>query len=397
MNQGLSLLQAPPFIIVFGFFLTATLFGVLASLFEVYFSLRGSLNLPTLTHLYTIGFALFAMFGALFQMLPVVAGAVIKDPKPKALVSYLLLLFGFLLMLFGFLSKRSLLFGAILTYLGIAYTSLLMLWHLFKIKANIPTPIGFKYALIFLLLGASAGLYQVLSLWGYAPFWERVVYIHLTLLLFGWIALLVASVSFRVVEMFFVTEAYPNRFSMNFPLMLSFSLFLSLFGGIFSLPLVALYLIYSYMTIKRLLKRKRKTEPSILFWYLSQASLIVSLILYPFLDRLFMPFLFSFLLFFSSIIMGMMYRIIPFLVWFHLSSIPAVRVPLMSEVIGYDRIRVSFLLHTLWAISIVLSYLLDQRMLFLVSSLIHLASSAFLLYNIYTGGIFYFKLRARNI
>lgn len=395
MNQGLSLLQAPPFIIVFGFFLTAAIFGVLASIFEVYLSLRGYLNLPALTHLYTIGFALFTMLGALFQMLPVVAGAVIKNPKPKALVSYLLLLFGFLFMFSGFVYGRFLILGAFFAYLGIAYTSLLMLWHLFRIKANIPTPVGFRYALIFLLLGATVGFYQVLSLWGYVPFWEKAIHIHFSLLLFGWIALLVASVSFRVVEMFFVTEPYPNSFAMNFPLILSFALFLSFLGGIFSLPLILLYLAYSYMTLKRLMKRKRKTEASILFWYLSQAFFIISLILYPFSNKLFIPFLFSFLIFFSSIIMGMMYRIIPFLVWFHLSSTPAKRIPLMSEVISYHRIRLSFFLHVFWVVGIIISYFLGQRLGFFIFSLIHTASSLFFLYNIYKGGMLYFNLRVR--
>ncbi|MFN7064993.1 MAG: hypothetical protein ACK4OF_02425 [Aquificaceae bacterium] len=391
MSQGLSIQQAPPFVIVFGFFLTAALFGVLGSTLELYFSIEGTLNLPALVHLYTVGFALFTMFGALFQMLPVVAGAVIKNPKPKALASYLLLLSGFLLMLWGFLEGRSLLIGAFLTYLGIAYTSILMLWHLLRIKAYIPTPLGFKYALLFLLVGTSIGLYLVLSSWGYVPFWNKLFYFHLTFLLFGWVALLVASVSFRVVEMFFVTAAYPSGFAMNFPLLVLAGLSLSLFGGFFTLPLVFLYLAYSYMTLKRLIRRKRKREPVIPFWYLSQSFLIISLLLYPFLEKALLPFLFSFLVFFSSIIMGMMYRIIPFLVWFHLSNMPAIKVPLMSEVISYDRIRLSFYLHSLWIVSLVVSYLTGLGFVF--ASLLHLMSSILFLYNIYTGSMLYFRLR----
>ncbi|MFN3976118.1 MAG: hypothetical protein ACK4LT_03545 [Aquificaceae bacterium] len=392
MSQGLSLLQAPPFIIVFGFFLTACLFGLLASLFELYLSVKGFLDLPPLVHLYTLGFALFTMFGALFQMLPVVAGAVIKKPKPKALVSYILLLLGSTFILIGFLRRDYLiLLGAILTYLGIVYTSLLMLWHLFKVKAYIPAPMGFRYALGFLLLGASMGFYQVLSYFGFVPFWERAVYLHLTLLLFGWIGLLVASVSFQVVEMFFVAEPYNKSFAMNFPLMVLFCLILSYFGGFFSVPLVALFLAYSYMTLKRLIRRKRGMEPSVLFWYMSQAFLIISSLLYPFMQAYLLPFLFSFLLFFSSIIMGMMYRIIPFLVWFHLSNMPSKRVPLMFEVIPYERIRLNFYMHLLWAVCVVLSFLLKQKLGFIISSAVHIASSLFLLYNVYSGGRLYFE------
>jgi len=394
MSQGLSLLQAPPFIIVFGFFLTACLFGVFASFFELFLSIKGSFNLPPLVHLYTLGFALFTMFGALFQMLPVVAGAVIKNSKPKAFLSYILLLLGSTLMFVGFLKRDYLILGAIFAYLGIVYTSLLMLWHLFKVKAYIPTPMGFRYALGFLLLGASIGLYQVLSYFDLVPFWERAIYVHLTLLLFGWIGLLVASVSFQVVEMFFVAEPYNKSFSMNFPLMVLFGLVLSYFGGFFSVPLVILFLSYSYMTIRRLIKRKRGMEPSILFWYMSQTFLIISSLLYPFIHTYFLPFLFSFLVFFSSIIMGMMYRIIPFLVWFHLSNMLAKRVPLMSEVIPYESIRLNFYMHLLWVACIVLSFLLNQKAGFIISSVVHVASSLFFLYNVYTGGRLYFELKS---
>ena len=97
----------------------------------------------------------------------------------------------------GFLKRDYLILGAIFAYLGIVYTSLLMLWHLIKVKAYIPTPMGFRYALGFFLLGASIGLYQVLSYFDLVPIWERAIYVHLTHLLFGWIGLLVASVSFQ--------------------------------------------------------------------------------------------------------------------------------------------------------------------------------------------------------
>ena len=61
-----------------------------------------------------------------------------------------------------------------------------------------PTPMGFRYALGFLLLGASIGLYQELSYFDHVPYWERAIYDHLTHMLFGWIGLLVASVSSAV-------------------------------------------------------------------------------------------------------------------------------------------------------------------------------------------------------
>ncbi len=160
---GLSIVQAPPFIIVFSYFLTATLFGFLLSIFEIYMAFKHTLFLPTIVHLYTLGFALFTMFGALFQMLPVVAGAVIKNPKPKVALSYALLITGIPTLLYGFYTGKFLLFGSLITYVGILYTSLLMLYHLLGIKSFTPTSRGMKFSLVFLLLGATAGFYRVLS------------------------------------------------------------------------------------------------------------------------------------------------------------------------------------------------------------------------------------------
>ncbi|GBC88733.1 hypothetical protein HRbin13_00861 [bacterium HR13] len=387
---GLSILQAPPFIIVFSYFLTATLFGFLLSIFEIYMAFKHTLFLPTIVHLYTLGFALFTMFGALFQMLPVVAGAVIKNPKPKVALSYALLITGIPTLLYGFYTGRFLLLGSFITYAGILYTSLLMLYHLLGIKSFTPTSRGMKFSLVFLLLGATAGFYRVLSYYGYLPAFEENLIIHYSILLFGWIGLLIASVSFQVVEMFFITESYGKRFSMNYPIMVLLFLPLSFLGGFFSLPLSLLFIIYSLMTLKRLIRRGRKMEDyTLYFWYLGQISLIFSAILLVFKERFLIQFLFFYAVFFTSIIMGMMYRIIPFLVWFHMSNEGRANIPLMSEVIPPERIKLSFYLHLAWVVLTSIAYVLGD--FYVVASFIHFISSFLLLYNIYTGGILYFK------
>ncbi|MEZ0360435.1 MAG: hypothetical protein ABWK04_00860 [Hydrogenobacter sp.] len=387
---GLSLQQAPPFIVVFGFFFTATVFGVIISIFELYMALKTVFYLPALVHLYTLGFALFTMFGALFQMLPVVAGAVIKNPKPKAFVSYVLLSSGVSIFVYAFFSGKLFLLGSLLTYTGILYVSLLMLYHLIKIKSFTPTSRGMKFSLVFLLFGVTVGFYRVLSYYGYLPPSEKTLSLHYSILLFGWIGLLIASVSFQVVEMFFVTQGYPKNFSMNYPLLVTLFLPLSLISGAFSLPLSILFFIYAFLTLKRLIKRRRKAEDYTLhFWYLGQICLILSLVFFILRDRFFLHFLFFYAVFFTSIIMGMMYRIIPFLVWFHMSNENRPMVPLMSDVILPERIKCSFYLHLIWVILTSIAFVFNR--MYIISSFVHLLSCIFLAYNIYRGGIIYFK------
>jgi len=390
--KGLSLSQAPPFIVVSGFFITACLLWFLGSLLEIYALLTNRLSIPLLTHITTVGFALFTMFGALFQMLPVVAGAVIQKPKQKAFISWLLLLTGYLLLLFGFYlsSFSALLAGASLLFTGIAYTSLLMLNRLMRIKSYTPTSQGIKFALLFVLIGGFSGFLTALSYGGYIDNTEAFLKVHRLFMLFGWIFLLITSVSFQVVEMFFVTRAYPRLYAMNFPYLLTFALIFSLFEfKLSNLPLSMLVFFQALITLHRLFTRKRKiADKSLYFWYLSHIHLLIAVILLVF-DGLSHRFLSVYFLFFSTLITGMMLRIIPFLVWFHLSNEGSLKVPLMSEVIDQKLINLCLLLSFALSLSV---YLLPIIGLALIPAFMHSALSFLLSYSVIRGSFLYFRL-----
>jgi len=79
---GLSLDQAPPFRAPLKFFLVAPLFAIIAGVFTLFSDsyYPHTPNIIANVHLLTIGFILMSIFGALQQMLPVLAGAVFKKP-----------------------------------------------------------------------------------------------------------------------------------------------------------------------------------------------------------------------------------------------------------------------------------------------------------------------------
>ena len=84
-NQGLSLNQAPPASIPFRFFLTAPLFGILIGLVFFFYPLESITDQYSpvaiaVVHLFTLGMLAMIIFGAMQQMMPVLAGAVIKKP-----------------------------------------------------------------------------------------------------------------------------------------------------------------------------------------------------------------------------------------------------------------------------------------------------------------------------
>ena len=86
-NSGLSLDQAPPISVVFRFFLAGSLWGIAAGIW-LFFAGAPALEPSTpealiLTHMLTLGVMLSFMLGALFQMLPVLAGVALHDPVKR--------------------------------------------------------------------------------------------------------------------------------------------------------------------------------------------------------------------------------------------------------------------------------------------------------------------------
>ena len=89
MQALMSFESAPPFAAPIRFFLTAPLFAFLAGLLIVIegpdiFASRWMPETLAVTHMLTVGFMLQMMFGALIQILPVVAGANLSQPLQVA-------------------------------------------------------------------------------------------------------------------------------------------------------------------------------------------------------------------------------------------------------------------------------------------------------------------------
>ena len=94
MNMtGLSLDQAPPFRSVARFFVTAPVFGALFGLMVAIVGSglfdRFAPDTVAIVHLFTIGFLLMSIFGALAQMLPVLAGVKVARFDVVGLLSYI--------------------------------------------------------------------------------------------------------------------------------------------------------------------------------------------------------------------------------------------------------------------------------------------------------------------
>lgn len=389
LPASLSFSQAPPILVPFRFFLSAPLFGLLAALLALWCgsSLMDSRWQPSvlaLTHLMTLGFLGMAMVGAMMQMLPVVAGSPVSHPVGVARAVHVLLLPGVLLLAGGFLfgSYWPMRLAMLLLGSGFAVFIAAVGLSLKRASSGNPTVVGMRFAVGALLITAALGL-TLASNYGW-DWWlierVRLTNLHLTWGLLGWVGLLVAGVSYQVVPMFQLTPSYPKPLT-RWLTMALFALLL-LLSAVYMLPegvqepaMLAVgmaaaigFTVYAVVTLRLQLQRRRKqSDVTLLFWRFGMVSLLLALALgvagqvIPVLDKVQGDnFALAFLFvagFAVSVVNGMLYKIVPFLIWFHLQSLlmGVARVPNMKLIMPEARMRRQMWLHFASVPTLVLS------------------------------------------
>jgi hypothetical protein len=364
MQAMLAFENAPPFAAPLRFFLTAPLFAVLAGLLVAVagpdiFASRWTPDGLAATHLITLGFMLQIMLGALIQILPVVAGANLARPLGVATIVNSGLSGGVLLLAGGFhfglpllLTAAALLLGStVLLFLAVTLRALI------GVPSTSPTIRGLKLALSGLAVVVGLGMLLALGL---ANGWRlplvALTDLHAAWGLAGWAGVLLAAMAYVVVPMFQLTAGYPARPSRLFaPLMLGVLLLWSLavladwpWLVRFSQLGVALAgLVFAVLTLRLQLKRRRaRADATSRYWQLGLGSSIVALTMlstaaiFPVLAELpGWPLVFGILLVlggFLPFIIGMLYKIVPFLAWLHLQSATQSKMPAptMNKILG---------------------------------------------------------------
>jgi len=349
-SSGLSMEQAPPIKVILRFFLTGSIFGIVAG-FILFFS-GNSLNNFTdpstlaTVHILALGVMVSFMFGALFQMLPVICGVFIKESENLSLRVNYALIFGTVFLIISFFNSMLYTLSALLLLYAVFATSYVMLKELKNIKHSNSSR-GMMIALVGLLFVVIFGL-TLLAI--RAGFNINIDYftlktLHFNFALFGWITMLIISVSFQVVEMFYVTPPYPKVVVKYLPIVISILLVLNIFAVLFKLTntqiigyiIVLLITIYASLTLIRLKQKKRAiTDATVIFWALGMGSLILFAVMifvniFIELPVSLLGVLFSY--FALSIIYAMSYKIVPFLVWFHLNAKGYFEAPMMHEIV----------------------------------------------------------------
>ena len=362
-NSGLSMDQAPPIVVVLRFFLTGSIFGIAASFMLFFYGANianySSPQAIALTHTLTLGVMASFMFGALYQMLPVVCGVAIKNPDITALRVNHALIFGTILLIISFFTTATTLYiiAALLLTYAIFTTTFIMAKELRKIEHSSSSR-GILLSLVALILVASIGV-LLLSIRGGLNLnidYMAIKNAHFSFGLFGWVALLIISISFQVIEMFYVTPPYNKIYAKYMPVVIIILLFVNLFSAIF-IPsiittvgciIIILVALHAGLTLLKLKQKKRAiTDATILFWTFGMSSYILFATIYTINLFIPMPTTLIAALFASfalSTIFAMSYKIVPFLVWFHLNAKGYFEAPMMHEIAHPKYARVNLYL-----------------------------------------------------
>lgn len=374
MQAGLAFEQAPPFALPLRFFLSAPLFllaaGVLLAVAPDALGSRWGLRTFALTHLVTLGFLGMTMLGALTQMLPVLAGVPIAAPRAVAWLTHAPFTLGSALLVAAFLGAGAAAFTAAIALLGagLAVFGIAAATSLAR-AARGDTVNGMRLALAGLALTATFGVALALPRAGWLPRPPGWVHVdaHAAFGLLGWVLLLVIGIAYQVVPMFQITPPYPRRIARWLAFVLAALLGLYAFAPWLPAPLTyaaeagiaAVVLVFALVTLRLQTQRRRKLPDVTLdFWRLGMASLIACVGVWlaarllpagAARDALSLLLGVLFLAGFAvSVVSGMLYKIVPFLAWFHLQAQLQARagtIPTMKDMIDPRRQRMQLRLH----------------------------------------------------
>lgn len=342
-GQTLSYDAAPAFATPLRFFLTAPLFGVAAGAALLaapeLLDSRWTPGALAVTHLLAVGFMLSVMLGALFQILPVVAGANIPRSAPVSAVVHAALTLGGICLAWGLASGAPALLATATVLLGGALALFLVAAWIGLRSTPIAqaTPRDLRIALLGFGIAVALGVTLALILAGKLALpLLTLLKLHVGWALLGGCGVLLAAASWVVVPMFQITPNYPATMTRywaggTFALLVAWSG--AVLAGIstleFALALAfAVTCILFAVSTLRLQRQSRRAVPdsTTRAFQLGMGSFMAGLacaLVAQHSDAALWPMLAGILLLhggFVSVIVGMLYKIVPFLAWLHLTQ-----------------------------------------------------------------------------
>jgi len=220
MKVSLATEMAPPFVLVAHFFIAAIVFLVLSGLALPFLAHEGdgyfiASSLAAFSHLYLLGFVMMVIFGAMYQLLPVVLEAPIFS-KDFAYVQFYIYVVGLLMMVSGFtFDSLPLLipYGAVITYTSMIIFCVNVFLTFYRLESLNLVGKFLLVATLFLFVSVSLGFVVALHL-GHGLFeidsnaW---IHAHMIGTLAGFVMMVIIGVAMVLLPMFSLSHGYTQK------------------------------------------------------------------------------------------------------------------------------------------------------------------------------------------
>ena len=350
---------SPPIRLMKPYFMLSVLFYVLslcAALFIDPLTPFEDFTLIAWVHLYMLGFVMLAIFAAMAQLGPIVIESnhynvkIFKHLHKALIMGLFFLLSGFLYNTTFLLFGGGIVLGVMLVYAG----EFLLTLKYARRKTSITK--AMKMSNFFLLIGIMTGLTMAAAFNNIVDLNpHEILEVHTFGLVVGFVILLIMGISIILIPMFATAKRVSdNEFSSSF-ITLSIAVFMMI-GSSFMLPtilhngaylLTLIAFVFFFIQLFKMFHSRAKIKHDIwaLSIYVAYGSFVLSVIFFvTYLlnsDNLFLrtALWLLFVGFFGFIIIGNFYKIIPFLVWFHIYSplIETQSVPMLHQLLDNKR------------------------------------------------------------
>ncbi|MCC7548326.1 MAG: hypothetical protein IT532_11230 [Burkholderiales bacterium] len=359
MASALSIHRAPAAAVPLRFLLSAPWFAVAAGVLLLWagpqaLASRWTGAVLATTHLLTLGFMGNAMLGALLQLLPVAFGVPLPRTGVVAAISHPALAAGAACLAAAFVTGRPVLFTVAALLLGLAFAVYLTAIGAGIARQRLRDPLArvVAAALLGLLVTVSLGLLLATGMSGVALPLLELTDVHATWGLLGWTMLLVLGAALAVVPMFQMTVGYPGWLQGRFAAAMLAALLLWSLARWFGWQdlreplqwlLAAAAATFALVTLRLQQRGRRRLQPdaTFLFWRLGMLCLIAAVLTWSAGQALALQTSQAWVLligvlmlpgFAFCVIAGMLYKIVPFLLWLALQMRSGARPPTVKEI-----------------------------------------------------------------
>ena len=409
MAKNLATDMAPPFVLVAHYFIAGAIFYTFSAFLLPFYAneVNGyflSSSIASLMHLYLLGFVMMTIFGAMYQLVPVVLEIPIFS-KDFAYIQFYMFVSGILLFTFGLWDEnftQILPYGAMIMYISM----LIFVANIFLTYKNITRwDIVAKFILVsnfFLLIGVTIGFIIALNLvYGFYPDIVNLVQMHIATTIFGYIIMTIMGIGMILLPMFSLSHGFKQTaIEMSFYTII-IGLFLFLAGVLFDINLLkfggvifttfaifsALYQMYLIFST-----RIRKQND---FWAKNMMASFATLIISFFIlaagiitknNTFYLLFGFTlFFGFFTFFVVGHIYKILPFLVWYQRYSplVGKLKVPMLNDMVKEKVADIQFWITLIGLLLAISAIALKIPIVFQVGTMIMGIGTLLVIYNIY--------------